>query len=136
MATAAGLSALGAAQLTVMVFAAAWINAVLGVVSLLPGAGHDGGRIGQGGTTLARDNVFSFAETPPFTVTSWNPDVNGTVNTIAFNNGNCADAYIGGQFTAVGGTAARTSPRSTPPPGPSSPRSSTTRPARWRRSWR
>jgi len=46
VAAAAGLSALGAGQLTVMVFAfAAWINAVLGVVSLLPGAGLDGGRI-------------------------------------------------------------------------------------------
>jgi CBS domain-containing protein len=46
VAAAAGLSALGAGQLTVTVFAfAAWINAVLGVVSLLPGAGLDGGRI-------------------------------------------------------------------------------------------
>lgn len=46
VAAAAGLSALGAGQLTVLVFAvAAWINAVLGVVSLLPGAGMDGGRI-------------------------------------------------------------------------------------------
>jgi len=46
VAAAAGLSALGAAQLAVLVFAAAaWINAVLGVVSLLPGAGQDGGQI-------------------------------------------------------------------------------------------
>jgi len=46
VAAAAGLSALGAGQLTVLVFAvAAWINAVLGLVSLLPGAGLDGGRI-------------------------------------------------------------------------------------------
>jgi Zn-dependent protease len=46
VAAAAGLSALGAGQLTVLVFtAAAWINVVLGVVSLLPGAGLDGGRI-------------------------------------------------------------------------------------------
>ena len=46
VAAAAGLSALGAGQLTVMVFAvAAWINAVLGMVSLLPGAGQDGQRI-------------------------------------------------------------------------------------------
>jgi len=46
VAAAAGLSALGAGQLTVLVFAVAgWINAVLGVVSLLPGAGLDGGRI-------------------------------------------------------------------------------------------
>jgi len=46
VAAAAGLSAVGAGQLTVLVFAvAAWINAVLGLVSLLPGAGLDGGRI-------------------------------------------------------------------------------------------
>ena len=45
-AAAAGLSALGAGQLAVVVFAvAAWINAVLGVASLLPGAGSDGGQI-------------------------------------------------------------------------------------------
>ena len=46
VAAAAGLSAVGAGQLTVLVFAvAAWINVVLGLVSLLPGAGLDGGRI-------------------------------------------------------------------------------------------
>ncbi|HEX9358284.1 MAG TPA: site-2 protease family protein, partial [Streptosporangiaceae bacterium] len=44
VAIAAGLSALGTGQLTVIVFAAAaWINAVLGLVNLLPGAGLDGG---------------------------------------------------------------------------------------------
>jgi hypothetical protein len=46
VAAAAELSALGAGQLTVLVFAVdAWINPVLGVVSLLTGAGLDGGRI-------------------------------------------------------------------------------------------
>jgi hypothetical protein len=55
--------------------------------------------------TYARNNIFSFSATSPFQVTSWNPDVNGVVNTIAFNGANCADAYIGGQFTSVGGTA-------------------------------
>src|SRR5437764_8449310 len=42
---------------------------------------------GSNGTTtqtFSRNNVFSFSESAPFTVTSWNPDVNGTVNTIAF----------------------------------------------------
>jgi len=63
--------------------------------------------IGQGGTTFTRNNIFSFSDTAPFTVTSWDPNVNGTVNTIAFNNGNCATAYIGGQFTSVGGTAVK-----------------------------
>src|SRR5215831_5577950 len=57
--------------------------------------------------TFARSNIFSFSETAPFAVTTWDPDVNGTVNTIAFNNGNCATAYIGGQFTTVGGAAAK-----------------------------
>jgi hypothetical protein len=65
---------------------------------------------GSNGTstqTFSRNNVFSFSETAPFTVTSWNPNVNGTVNTIAFSGGNCATAYIGGQFTTVGGVAAK-----------------------------
>jgi Zn-dependent protease len=45
-AMAVGISAFGAGQLAVTVFAfAAWINAFIGVVSLLPGAGLDGGRI-------------------------------------------------------------------------------------------
>src|SRR5262249_16698727 len=63
-------------------------------------SGFDGASV----QTFTRNNIFSFSETAPFAVTSWDPNVNGTVNTIAFNNGNCADAYIGGQFTSVGGT--------------------------------
>jgi hypothetical protein len=59
------------------------------------------------GQTYPRNNIFEFSATEPFTVSPWNPDVNGTVNTIAFNDGNCADAYIGGQFTSVGGAAAK-----------------------------
>ena len=58
-------------------------------------------------TTYARENVFSFSATAPFKVTSWAPDVNGVVNSIAFSGGNCADAYIGGQFSAVGGTVVK-----------------------------
>ncbi|MGO9079367.1 MAG: hypothetical protein ACLQDY_10040 [Streptosporangiaceae bacterium] len=70
--------------------------------------------IRRGSTTYTRDNVFSFSATSPYTVTSWAPDVVGTygttsnpsdtVNTIAFANGNCADAYIGGHFSSVNGT--------------------------------
>jgi len=60
--------------------------------------------IQRGSTTYARNNIFSFSATSPFKVTSWSPDVNGEVNSIAFAGGNCADAYIGGQFTSVGGT--------------------------------
>lgn len=61
----------------------------------------------QGTSTFARQNVFSFSATPPFTMTSWAPNVNGIVNSIAFQNGNCSDAYIGGQFTSVNGTAVK-----------------------------
>jgi len=56
-------------------------------------------------TTYPRNNIFSFSATSPFQVTSWNPDVNGVVDTIAFNGGNCSDAYIGGKFTLVDGTS-------------------------------
>jgi hypothetical protein len=65
---------------------------------------------GYNGTTtqdFGRNNIFSFSDTFPFEVTSWNPDVNGTVNTIAFSGGDCSTAYIGGQFTTVGGVAAK-----------------------------
>ena len=59
---------------------------------------------GSSTQTFTRTNIFSFRDTAPFTVTTWAPNVNGQVNSIAFNNGNCADAYIGGQFTSVNGT--------------------------------
>ena len=55
--------------------------------------------------TFTRNNIFSFSPNAPFAVSSWNPDVNGEVNSITFNGGNCNDAYIGGQFTSVHGTA-------------------------------
>jgi hypothetical protein len=61
--------------------------------------------IKQGQTTYRVSNVFSFSATSPYKVTGWFPSVNGKVNTIAFNGGNCADAYIGGTFTSIGGTA-------------------------------
>jgi hypothetical protein len=57
------------------------------------------------GTTLTRDNVFSFSATTPFTVKSWAPEVNGTVNSIALTS-NCGQAFIGGSFTKVDGTTA------------------------------
>jgi hypothetical protein len=58
-------------------------------------------------TVYARNNAFSFSATAPYSVTSWNPNVNGIVNSIAFNGTNCADAYIGGTFTSVDGTAVK-----------------------------
>jgi hypothetical protein len=61
-------------------------------------------QIQKGTTTYARNNAFSFSATAPFQVTSWNPNVNGIVNSIAFSPG-CSQAYLGGQFTSVNGTA-------------------------------
>ena len=57
--------------------------------------------------SFTRNNIFSFSDTAPFAVTTWDPNVNGTVNTIAFNGNDCTKAYIGGQFTTVGGAAAK-----------------------------
>jgi hypothetical protein len=58
-------------------------------------------------TTYQRSNIFSFSATSPFKVTAWDPHVDGVVNSITFNNGNCANAYIGGHFSTVGGVAAK-----------------------------
>jgi hypothetical protein len=62
-------------------------------------------KISQGGTTYSRNNVFSFSATAPYTVTSWTPDVNGTVNSIQLTS-DCTHAFIGGSFTQVDGSAA------------------------------
>ena len=69
----------------------------------------------KGSTTYARTDIFSFKATSPYTVTSWAPavvgstttneDGGGAINSIAFNGTNCADAYIGGNFTKVNGTS-------------------------------
>lgn len=58
--------------------------------------------IKRNSTIYTRDNIFSFSATSPFQVTSWNPNVNGVVDSIAFNGTDCSHAYIGGKFTAVG----------------------------------
>ena len=63
--------------------------------------------IKYGSTTYTRDNAFSFTATAPFAVTSWDPGVNGTVDTIAFNGSDCSTAYLGGHFSSVGGAAAK-----------------------------
>src|SRR5215469_8693654 len=63
--------------------------------------------IRRGSVTYPRNNVFSFSATAPYTVTKWNPGVNGVVNTIAFDGGNCSQAYLGGRFTSVNGAAVR-----------------------------
>jgi hypothetical protein len=61
--------------------------------------------ISQNGTTYKRNNVFSFSASFPYAVTSWNPNVNGRVDSIALNS-TCTHAYIGGRFTKVGGSTA------------------------------
>jgi hypothetical protein len=53
--------------------------------------------------TYARNNVFSFQDTRPYAVTSWNPNVNGQVNSIAVGGKNCSTAYLGGDFTQAHG---------------------------------
>jgi hypothetical protein len=58
-------------------------------------------QIKRNSTVYTRHNVFSFSATSPFTVTSWAPDVNGIVDSIAFSGTSCADAYLGGKFTAI-----------------------------------
>src|SRR5215472_7548540 len=55
---------------------------------------------------FARNNIFSFSAAAPYPVNSWNPDVNGTVDSIALSS-DCTRAYIGGKFTMVGSTAVK-----------------------------
>ena len=62
--------------------------------------------ISQGGQTFTRNNVFSFSQAAPYKVTSWAPDVNGTVNSIQLT-ADCKHAFIGGKFTQVDGSAAQ-----------------------------
>jgi hypothetical protein len=71
--------------------------------------------IKKGSTSYARTDIFSFSATAPYTVTSWAPKIIGStqtgesgtnaINSIAFANGNCSTAYIGGHFTSVNGTS-------------------------------
>jgi hypothetical protein len=73
--------------------------------------------IRRNSTTYTRSDIFSFSATAPYAVTSWAPKVVGTygttsnasntLNTIGFASGNCADAYIGGNFSSVNGTAVK-----------------------------
>jgi Domain of unknown function (DUF5122) beta-propeller len=58
----------------------------------------------QKGVTYTRTGAFSFSATAPYTMTSWAPSINGTVNSIGFVGGNCSSAYLGGKFTTVNGT--------------------------------
>ena len=57
-------------------------------------------------TTYARNNAFAFSAASPYAMSSWNPNVNGIVNSIAFSP-DCSEAYLGGKFTSVNGTAVK-----------------------------
>jgi len=73
--------------------------------------------IKRGSTSYTRNNIFSFSATSPYTVNSWAPNVVGpygttqngsdVVDTIAFVNGDCSHAYIGGKFGSINGTAVK-----------------------------
>jgi hypothetical protein len=63
--------------------------------------------IAKGSTKYTRNGAFSFSATAPFKVTSWDPEVNGTVNSIGFNGSDCSVAYLGGKFTQVGSTTVK-----------------------------
>jgi hypothetical protein len=60
----------------------------------------------QGHRRYIRHNAFSFKAAPPFTMTGWNPDVGGEVDSITFARGRCRDAYLGGSFGSIGGLRA------------------------------
>ncbi len=53
--------------------------------------------------TVTRNNAFSFSATTG-QLTSWNPNVNGKVDSVALSP-DCSTAYLGGAFTQVGGVA-------------------------------
>ena len=57
-------------------------------------------------TVYTRNNAFSFGATSPYKVTTWDPNVNGVVNSIAFS-ADCSVAYLGGKFSSVNGTAVK-----------------------------
>ena len=55
--------------------------------------------------TATRFNAFSFNATTG-AISSWAPNVNGVVNSIALS-ANCSTAYLGGKFTTVNGASAK-----------------------------
>ena len=58
-------------------------------------------------TLITRNNAFSFRATAPHTInTSWNPNVNGRVDTVACGVDG-SYVLLGGTFTSVNGTAVR-----------------------------
>lgn len=62
-------------------------------------------QVTSGGTVHTRDNAFSFDATTG-ALTSWNPDVNGLVNSVAVS-ADCSTVYLGGIYSTIGGANAR-----------------------------
>jgi hypothetical protein len=62
-------------------------------------------KITQGGKSYGRNNAFSFDATTG-AVNKWNPNVNGTVNSVALDP-TCATVYLGGKYTTIGTTTAK-----------------------------
>jgi hypothetical protein len=111
-----GLSLLfaGAAQATVGTTPATWTPNVVSpnaVVRQLVQCGNTMYAVGtfsevkQGGHAYTRNNAFSFSATNG-KVTSWDPEANAVVNSVALNP-TCTTAYLGGKFTTLGGVAAK-----------------------------
>ena len=61
-------------------------------------------RVGQGTSTYTRGNAFSFNASTG-AMTSWDPQANGRVHSIAFTP-DCQTAYLGGSFTTIRGVTA------------------------------
>jgi hypothetical protein len=60
------------------------------------------GPVTSNGQTYQLHNAFSFSAYSPYGLTSWRPDVNGTVDSITLSP-DCADAWLGGEFSTVNG---------------------------------
>jgi hypothetical protein len=60
---------------------------------------------GNSTALIARSNAFAFSATAPYKVTNWNPNVNGTVDTVACNAD--GSVLLGGVFTSAGGQAVK-----------------------------
>ncbi len=60
-------------------------------------------QVKQSGTMYNRNNAFSFSASDG-TVTNWDPNVNGQVNSVAMST-DCQTIYLGGSFTSIGSTA-------------------------------
>ncbi|MGI8879716.1 MAG: hypothetical protein ACR2KJ_04235 [Jatrophihabitans sp.] len=58
-----------------------------------------------GGAKVTRNNAFSFSATTG-AITSWDPNANGAVHSIALSS-DCSAAYLVGSFTSVKGTTAK-----------------------------